>query len=374
MPAKKSLSPVRLGVIGLGNMGSAHARSVLEGRVPGATLAAVCDCDPGKLEGYGDARTFTDAAALLSSGAVEAVVVAVPHPAHVSIGRKAFHAGMHVLMEKPLAVHKGEALQLLAEPHAGLFGMMFNQRTDPFFIKVRSILHSGELGEVRRFSWTITDWFRTDAYYRSSPWRASWSGEGGGVLINQGVHNIDLLQWIFGMPQRVIGRCGFGRHHPIEVEDDVTALLEYSGGTTGVFTTTSGEAPGLNRLEVACDRGLLVLEGNSLTLRQTDLPVPDFLRSSPGAYSRPGCRDVRIPLPPDRGPQHDGILRNFVLAIRDGAPLVAPGDEGIRSIELINAILLSALEDRPVPLPLDAPKYARVLKQLQSGSRKARAF
>ena len=335
--------PVRVGLVGVGNMGSAHARSFLAGRIPGGMLAAVCDVQPGRLTGYGTAATFTSARDLFTSGAVDAVVIATPHPSHVEMGLAAFRAGLHVLMEKPLGIHKGEAQRLLAAPHRGLFAIMFNQRTDPCFQKVRELVRGGELGAVRRFSWTITDWFRTDAYYRSSPWRATWSGEGGGVLLNQGVHNIDLMQWIFGLPERVRARAAFGRFHPIDVEDDVTALLEYKDGKTGVFTTTSGEAPGLNRLEIAGENGLLVLEGDTL------------------------------PLPGGHGPQHDGILRNFVAAIRSGEPLVAPGEEGLASLELINAILMSAVEDRAVTLPLDAARYARQLARLQRTGRKPAA-
>jgi predicted dehydrogenase len=362
--------PVRIGVIGVGNMGSQHARSIQAGRAPGGVLAAVCDTRPERLNGYGEAATFTRAQDLLKSGAVDAVVIATPHPSHVELGRAAFRAGLHVLMEKPLGIHMAEAELLLTEPRRGLFAMMFNQRTDPCFQKVRELVRGGTLGELHRFSWTITDWFRTNAYYASSPWRATWTGEGGGVLLNQGVHNIDLLQWIFGRPLRVRAVAGFGRFHPIDVEDDVTALLAYADGLKGVFTTTSGEAPGLNRLEVAGDQGLLVLEGDTLTFRRNETPTRKFLKTCPGGYDRPGNWEVRIPLPGGHGPQHDGILCNFVSAIRTGEPLVAPGEQGIHSLELINAILLSAFEDRPVSLPLDAARYLRLLRQRQKTGRK----
>ena len=362
--------PVRVGVIGVGNMGAQHARSIQAGRVPGGVLAAVCDPRPECLIGYGAAATFTGAQDLLKAGVVDAVVIATPHPSHVELGRAAFRAGLHVLMEKPLGIHKAEAASLLAEPRRGLFAMMFNQRTDPCFQKLRALVRDGTLGEIHRFSWTITDWFRTNAYYRSSPWRATWAGEGGGVLLNQGVHNIDLLQWIFGLPTRVRAVAGFGRFHPIDVEDDVTAVLEYGNGLKGVFTTTSGEAPGLNRLEVAGDQGLLVLEGDTLTFRRNETPTRKFLNDCPRSYDRPGHWEVRIPLPGGHGPQHDGILRNFVAAIRSGEPLVAPGEQGIHSLELINAILMSALEDRPVSLPLDAARYRRLLRQRQKTGKK----
>lgn len=361
---------VRLGLVGVGNMGSAHARSVMAGRVPGATLAAVCDTNPARLSGYGDAATFTSAKDLFAADVVDAVVIATPHPCHVELGLAAFRADLHVLMEKPLGIHKAEVVRLIQAPRKGLFAIMFNQRTDPCFQKVRELVRGGSLGAVRRFSWTITDWFRTNAYYRSSPWRATWTGEGGGVLLNQGVHNIDLLQWIFGLPESVRAHASFGRFHPIDVEDDVTAMLHYADGTTGVFTTTSGEAPGLNRLEIAGENGLLILEGDHLTFRRNETATSKFVRTCPTGYDRPGAWDICIPLPGGHGPQHDGILRNFVAALRTGEPLVAPGEEGLASLELINAILMSALEDRTVSLPLDATRYARLLKRLQRKGKK----
>ncbi len=370
---KVTKDAIRVGVVGVGNMGSQHARSFMAGRIPGGVLGAVCDIQRDRLLGYGDVPTFTDARALFESGTLDAVVVATPHPSHVELGRAAFRAGLHVLMEKPLGIHKAEVEGLLAEPRRGVFALMYNQRTDPCFQKVRALVREGALGSVRRFAWTITDWFRTNAYYRSSPWRATWTGEGGGVLLNQGVHNMDLVQWIFGLPVRVRAHAGFGRFHPIDVEDDVTALLEYPDGMTGVFTTTSGEAPGLNRLEVAGELGLLVLEGETLTFRRNEIPTGEFLRTCPTAYAQPNAWEVRIPLPGGHGPQHDGILRNFAAAILSGEPLVAPGEEGLPALELINAILMSALEDRPVALPLDAARYAHLLKRKQRTGRKPTA-
>jgi predicted dehydrogenase len=300
------------------------------------------------------------------SGTVDAVVIAAPHPFHASLGQSAFRAGLDVLMEKPLAVHKAEAMALIAASKGHIFAAMFNQRTDSCFQKVRELVQGGGLGELHRFTWTITDWFRTHAYYRSSPWRASWKGEGGGVLINQAVHNMDLLQWIFGMPTKVRATCGFGKYHPIEVEDEVTALLEYRDGATGVFITSSGEAPGINRLEIAGDRGLLVLDGEHLHLRKNEVPSPQFSRSCKTGYDRPPVWEIEIPLPGGRGSQHEGILRNFVNAILHGEPLIAPGAEGLPSLELTNAILMAAIEDRTVNLPLSAPHYARLLRKLQS--------
>jgi predicted dehydrogenase len=244
---------------------------------------------------------------------------------------------------------------------------MFNQRTDPFFLKLRQLVHSGELGPVRRVHWTITDWFRTEAYYQSSAWRATWAGEGGGVLLNQCPHNLDLYQWIFGMPASVRAFCRFGRYHDIEVEDDVTAYLEYSDGMTAVISASTGEAPGTNRLEVAAERGKVVIENDQFLFTRNEVPMGEFSRADPGRFSAPATWDIRIPIR-GHGPQHNGILANFASAILDGTPLIAPAREGIFSLELANAFLLSTLENRSVQLPLDGTLFEQPLKWLIASS------
>jgi predicted dehydrogenase len=250
-----------------------------------------------------------------------------------------------------------------------IFAAMFNQRTDPFFLKLRRLVKSGELGAIRRVSWTITNWFRTEAYYLSSDWRATWSGEGGGVLLNQCPHNLDLYQWIFGMPAAVRAFCNFGRYHEIEVEDDVTAYLEYPDGMTAVFTASTGEAPGTNRLEVAAEKGKIVIENDQFMFTRNEVPMGEFSRTDAGRFSAPPVWEVKIPVE-GHGPQHDGILANFVAAILDGAPLIAPAEEGINALELANAFLLSTLEDRTIQLPIDAALFEDHLKRLIASSQR----
>ena len=238
------MKEVRLGIIGLGNMGKVHARSIVEGRIPRSRLTAVADSNAGALKDFPDAKGFTDSAELLKSGEVDAVIIATPHYSHTTIGVQALQAGVHVLVEKPISVHKADCERLIAahKSKKQVFAAMFNQRTDPYYIKLRELIQSGELGEVRRINWIITNWFRTAAYYASGGWRATWAGEGGGVLLNQCPHNLDLWQWIFGRPQRVRAFCQLGRYHDIEVEDDVTAYMEYKNGATGVFITSTGDS------------------------------------------------------------------------------------------------------------------------------------
>jgi predicted dehydrogenase len=240
---------------------------------------------------------------------------------------------------------------------------VFNQRTDPHYIKLRKMIQGGELGEIRRVNWIITDWFRTEAYYASGGWRATWKGEGGGVLANQCPHNLDLMQWLFGLPTKVRGFCQFGKWHEIETEDAVTAYLEYANGATGVFITTTGEAPGTNRLEVAGERGKVVLEGGKITFARNVVPMTEFSRTTTESFGRPEVWHIDIPVH-GHGGQHNEVLQNFTEAVLDGKELIAPAQEGIRSVELGNAMVLSTLLDRTVSLPLDGAQYEAELAKL----------
>ncbi|MFN3685171.1 MAG: Gfo/Idh/MocA family protein, partial [Fimbriimonadaceae bacterium] len=242
---------VRLGIIGIGNMGSHHVRSMPQ--VRRCRLTAVCDVVPSKMDWIDGVDKFVDSRELIRSGLVDAVLVATPHYDHTTIGIDALDNGLHLLTEKPISVHKADCVRLIAAHKRNpnlKFAAMFNQRTDPHYQRIRRIVRGGELGEIQRTSWIITDWFRSEAYYASGGWRATWAGEGGGVLLNQCPHNLDLFQWICGVPTRVDAKCSFGKYHRIEVEDEVTAYLEYANGATGVFVTSTGEAPGTNRLEI----------------------------------------------------------------------------------------------------------------------------
>ena len=349
----------------MGNMGTHHARGLVEGRIARASLTAVSDLDPAQLAQFPGLPGFTDSRVLIRSGLVDAVLIATPHYDHTTIGIDALQQGLHVLVEKPLSVHTADCTRLLAahmNPQQ-VFAAMFNQRTDPYFQKIRAVVRDGELGELRRLSWTITDWFRTDAYYASGGWRATWAGEGGGVLLNQATHNLDLWQWMFGMPARVRAVCGLGRYHAIEVEDDVTAVMEYANGATGVFTTTTGEAPGTNRLEVAGDRGRLVYENDRLRLTQTAESVRTFCRQSPKHYARPEQTE-QVFTYPNHGGQHAVVLQNFVDAILDGTALIAPAKEGTGAVALANAMVWSSLRNTPVSLPVDGAGFEQQLRQL----------
>ena len=369
------MNEVRLGVIGVGGMGGCHAGSVLAGKIERLRLTAVSDINPKVLERFADpVKKFTDSRALIQSGAVDAVLIATPHFDHTTTGIAALSANLHVLVEKPISVHKADAERLIAAWKGGkqVFAAMFNQRTDPQYQRIRRLVQGGELGALQRVCWIVTNWFRSQAYYNSGGWRATWKGEGGGVLLNQCPHNLDLLQWMCGMPVRVRGFCGLGKRHDIEVEDEVTAYLEYANGATGVFITGTGEAPGTNRLEICGDRGRLVLENGELRFTRNEVPTGEFLRTSRDGFATPPVWQVTFP-PVDGGAQHVGIMRNFTEAILDGKPLLAPAPEGIHSVELANAMLYSSLLGQTVELPLDSAAYERRLQQLIRESKATKA-
>lgn len=364
------MKDIRLGVIGLGIMGHTHATTVASGSITGLTLAAVCDSDPARRARWPQAPGFASVPELLAAGCVDAVLIATPHTLHPEQGIAALEAGLHVLVEKPVAVHAADAARLIAA-HRGrerqVFAVMLNQRTAPCYRRLRDLVDSGGLGELRRVSWTITNWFRTAAYYAAGGWRATWAGEGGGVLLNQCPHNLDLLQWIAGQPCRVRAHCHFGKHHAIEVEDEVTAYLEFPNGATGVFVASTGEAPGTNRFELAGELGRVVCENDQLTFLRNRVPMTEFSRTATDGFAQPPVEPVTLELPPAGG-QHAGILQNFADAIRTGAPLIAPAAEGVHSLELANAMLLSTWLDRTVELPIDRALYAGLLAEKAAAS------
>lgn len=354
------MSLVRVAVIGIGNMGAAHARTLAAGDVPGAELAAVCDVRNEMAEWVtanlpSSVAFWQDPEQMMSSGTIDAVIIATPHYDHPEQAIQAFRHGLHVMIEKPAGVYTKQ-VRLMNEAAAAsgkVFSIMYNQRTNPLYVKLKDLISSGELGEVRRTNWIITNWYRSQSYYDSGGWRATWAGEGGGVLINQDPHQLDLWQWTIGMmPVRMRAFCAFGKYRNIEVEDDVTAYVEYENGATGVFVTTTGEAPGTNRFEVSGDRGKIVIEEGKLTFWRLREPEPEFNRRYTGGFGQPECWKCEVPI---HGTEsgHPGLIRNWINAIRSGEKLIAPGVEGIHGLTLSNAMLLSTWTDNWVDLPID---------------------
>ncbi len=367
------MKPVRLGIIGMGNIGSHHAEYLLAGQIKRCELKAVSDTSVDKLAPYQlrGLNVFGDGEALIRSGEVDAVIVATPHFQHTSLGIAALQAGLHLMVEKPISAHKADAGRLIAvrRQHPKLvFAGMFQMRAESRYLKIKKIITDGQLGGVVRFSWIVTEWFRTEAYYAGSAWRATWKGEGGGVLINQCLHQLDMLQWLLGMPARVRGFVQLGRFHKIEVEDDVTAYMEFSNGASGTFVSTTGEAPGTNRLEISGDMGKLLLENDRLLFLRNEVSMAELCKTARLGFQKPDVRKIEIPIPPEPA-QHAVLTQNFVDAILDGTGLIAPGEEGIHSIELANAMLYSGLTGQTVELPMDSAAYERKLNELIAASK-----
>lgn len=369
------MKQVRLGIVGIGNMGSGHARNVLDGKVPDMVLTAVadvreCRCQWARENLPEEVKVFSDAEALMDSGLVDAVLIATPHYVHPTIAMAAMKRGLHVMCEKPAGVYTGQVREMNEEAakHNVVFGMMFNQRTDHIYRKMHELVNSGTYGQIKRVNWLITDWYRTQAYYDSGDWRATWDGEGGGVLLNQCPHNLDLLQWICGMPVRVRAFCHEGKWHDIEVEDDVTAYLEYANGATGVFVTSTGEAPGTNRFEVDLERAKIVCENGKISLFEMEVSEREFCFTAKEGFAKPKGAWIEVETDGEN-PQHVGVLRAFVGAILRGEPLVAAGEEGIRGLTLSNAMHLSGWLGEMVELPLDENLFLAKLNERRAGSK-----
>lgn len=365
------MQSVRVGVIGMGNMGRYHADYLAQGKVPRCELTAIATSTPAKTEKFKTAKTFKTGEELIQSGAADAILICTPHYSHTTLGIMALERGQHVMVEKPISVHKADCERLIAahqKSNGKVFGAMFQLRTEPRYQKIKKLIDDGELGEIVRVNWIITDWFRTEAYYSSGGWRATWKGEGGGALLNQCPHQIDLLHWLLGKPSAIRGFCQFGRYHNIEVEDNVTVFIEYPTGATGLFITSTGESPGTNRLEIAGDRGKLVLENGKLTFTRNETPMRAFSKTAKTGFARPDLWHIDIPLE-NTPAQHATVMTNFVEAILDGAPLIVPGAEGIHSVEFGNAALYSSWTDQTVKLPLDSAAYEKALQKKISESK-----
>lgn len=358
---------LRVGIIGIGNMGSAHMKNIYDGKISGMMLTAVCDIDKQRLDeaaSFEGVQAFSDYKKLLSSGLVDAVIIATPHYLHTVIAIEAFKCGLNVLTEKPAGVRASDVLKMneAAKESGKVFGIMWNQRTNPLFSKARELVRDGVLGSPKRLVWIITNWYRTQAYYDSATWRATWVGEGGGVLLNQAPHNLDLWQWIFGMPDEIMAECEVGKWHDIEVEDDVVINASYKNGATATFITSTGEYPGTNRLEISGSKGKMVLEKGTLRLFLTDGDERDFCFSETEGFPSYTVNESTI-LPEGEETSHNGILQNFTNAVLKGEELLAPGTDGIKEITLSNAAYLSAWTGKKVSLPLDTDTFDKLLEK-----------
>jgi predicted dehydrogenase len=368
---------IKIAVIGAGTMGTYHLRDIDE--LETTELVAVCDIDQAKVDKYAqmyNVPAFIDHKSMLAQINPDAVLIATPHSDHLPIAEDAFESGIHVLTEKPISVHVRDAQTMITAYEEAckkypdlLFAAMFQQRTYGFWKKIKSLIDEGELGRLVRTTWIITDWFRTQSYYDNGGWRATWKGEGGGVLLNQCPHNLDLYQWLVGMPNRVTGFASIGKYHDIEVEDEVNAYLEYENGMIGHFMTSTAESPGTNRLEIVGEKGKLVFENAQLSFYRNRYSMFEQIQTAEGGFEKVKNWEIDIPYQHHGQPGHKLIIKNFADAIISGETLIAPAVAGINSLALGNAIMLSSFLGKPVELPIDAEIYAAKLQDLIRNSR-----
>ena len=371
------MEKVRLGILGIGNMGSGHCKNILAEPDCEIELAAVCDVKEDRRNWAKEnlpesVAIFDNAEDMMSSGTCDAILVAVPHYDHPKYVIEALKHGLHVISEKPAGVYTKAVREMIEETkkYDKVFAMMFNQRTNCLYRKMHEMVHSGQYGQIKRVNWIITDWYRTQAYYNSGGWRATWAGEGGGVLLNQCPHQLDLLQWICGLPVRVQAHCHVGKWHDIEVEDDVTAYLEFENGATGVFVTTTGDAPGTNRFEIDMEKAKIVCENDQLSVYELEVNEREFCFTEPQGFKKPEGHFVEVETD-GQNPQHMGVLKAFAGKILHGTPLVAEGAEGINGLMLSNAMFLSSWENKMVSLPIDEDLfYDELMKRVATSKAK----
>lgn len=370
---------VRLGIIGLGQQGSTYAKFIANGQVPNMEIGALVDEDPAKRAEFGalypGVPVFADYVTMMDSGTVDAVVTCVPHYLHPEIGMAALSRNLHALVEKPAGVYTKQVKELnafaAARPELS-FAIMFNQRNNPLYKRVKEIVDNGEIGDILRSNWIITTWWRPQGYYDSSAWRATWGGEGGGVLVNQAPHQLDLWQWICGVPQSVFAKVSYGFRRDIAVEDEVSAFADFGNGVTGVFVTATHDMIGTDRFEILGDAGKIVVEGSKvatvtrLAKKEREISAGMDMNDVRVLFSGEGNLDQYlstevIEFESVWGEQHAGVLENFAANILDGTPLLAPGSDGINGVRLANAIHLSSWKGVEVPLDFDEDEYLALL-------------
>jgi UDP-N-acetyl-2-amino-2-deoxyglucuronate dehydrogenase len=374
------MKQVRLGIVGLGAQGGAYAGFIAEGKVKNMVIGAICDNDPDKkavaAEKYPNVPFYDNYTEMLESGDVDAVVTCVPHFLHPEMGIEALGKNIHALVEKPAGVYTKQVKELndfAASKPELTYAIMFNQRTNPLYQKLKELIDSGEIGNIRRTNWMITTWWRPQGYYNQSEWRATWGGEGGGVLVNQAPHQIDLLQWICGMPKKVSSTVKYGFQRDIAVEDEVTAVFEYENGGTGVFVTCTHDVLGTDRFEILGDNGKIIVdESKKITIKRLKKPEPEMnatmdMRDVMSIFMGGDTSDIysteEIVFESVWGGQHIAVLENFAANIVDGTPLVAPGSDGINGVALANAIHLSSWLGKEVELPFDEDLFLAELNK-----------
>jgi len=366
--------PVRFAIVGLGVVGARHVQSIRKFGRRDCVLSAAMEISPRVAEAAKaslnlDVPIYSSMADLVAAKVCDAVLIAVPHCWHPVLTIQAARAGLHVLCEKPLAVTVGPARAMVAEcERCGVaLGAMFQDRTSAISATMKRMIDAGRLGEIHRISQVCTRWYRTQAYYDSGAWRGTWDGEGGGILINQACHALDVFQWLGGMPSSVVASVST-RIHKIEVENTAEALLQYPGGATGHFYVSTAHEPGLDFIEVFGDKGTLVARDGKLSFAKLQAPLSTHIRTcriAEADIAKIGCKWSDVKLPARPGGRHADVIAAFAAHLLRGTPMVAGGADGINELELSNAMYLSAQSRQAVDLPVDAAKVDRLLARME---------
>jgi len=311
---------------------------------------------------------YEDYRTMLAETRPDVAVIVTPHPLHPSMTIDCLRAGCHVLVEKPMAVDVAEADQMIteAEKSGRILAINFQQRFRPIIERARALVAEGAIGPLVR-TLSIEPWFRTAYYYRTATWRATWKGEGGGVLLNQAPHTLDILCHLAGMPSKVWGWTRT-RYHAIEVEDTAQAMLEYPNGAPGYLTVSTVEAGVQPRVQIIGERGAIELMGDQLTVHRFSPSTREYMLTSDEMFGKPKTTSETLEF--DAGLGHQAVYHDLKAAIADGRPPRADGREAIMSLELANAIVLSSYAGGPVTLPLDRAAYGELLADLRAGRRK----
>ena len=352
---------IRFAVVGTGNIGQQHINLLRSGDIKNAELVATVSRSGAAVAA--SVPHFSSLESLLKAHCCDAVLIATPTMDHVTAAQLAAERGLHVLLEKPLAMSVGQSQSLIDNMPSDIqFAVMLNQRFHPAYAAIKRLLNDGRIGAIQRYTWTMTAWYRPDVYYKVSRWRGTWPGEGGGLLINQCIHNLDIMQWLFGLPDRLSAKVAFGRYHDIDVEDEVTAILEHDSGSVGLLQASSGEAPGFNRLEIIGDEGVITWDDKELTLLKADQSVSEHCATTREMFGMPTFTRETILL--DEGVnQHAQVVQNFVDALTQGSRLLTPASEGLGSLQLANGMLLSQWDDSAIALPIDSHRYEQLLSE-----------
>lgn len=365
------METVRAAVVGFGGMGRRYVQMIHDGEVEGMTLAGVC-CrnQKGQEElkaSYPEASVYPNVEAMFGrAGEFDAVVIVTPHATHVEIGKMAVAAGKHILVDKPAGVSTKEVKELLAASDASgvCFGMIFNTRMHPAYTQVKKMIEDGSLGRLNRAVWISNVWFRTPAYHNSAPWRSTWEGEHGGLLINQSQHFLDVWQWLLGMPDHVLASVEYGRYNDFFVDDSMDIQFFYESGLHGTFITSSGENPGINRLELWGTKGRLCVEDHCrITFDENVMSTEEFRECNTEAYGVLQYHRREIPVNTEKTDGYQKIFQNFADHIRKGTPLMATGEDGLRTVMMANGAYLSSWLGKKMAYPIDDEEYAGMLEE-----------